>query len=80
MVITKDDTHHTSEQGEIPPYPDIDLTGVEHTSVGHTMPDILFTLQQKAFIMSLFGIEVPSTSTSTPLIPPPPVTLTSMQI
>lgn len=46
--------------------PLISLTGAEHTSagVGHTLLNIPFTTQQKVFIMSLFEIEVPSTSTS----------------
>lgn len=68
MEVMKDDSNHTNEQGEVPLHPSIDLTGGEHNSVGvgHTMPDVLFTLQEKAFIMSFFGIEVPSASNSTP--------------
>lgn len=43
------------------------------------MPDAPFTLQQKAFIMSLFRIEAPSVSASTPPVIFSPVTPTSMQ-
>lgn len=81
MAITKDDTHHINEQGDILPHPDIDLTGTEHTctGTGYIMPDITFTPQQKAFIMSLFGIEMPFASTSTPPVTPAPVTPTFIQ-
>ncbi|KAI5648879.1 hypothetical protein M9H77_34884 [Catharanthus roseus] len=42
-----------------PFHPSIDLTGTEHTPTGpgYTMSDVLFSLQRKAFIMSLFRIE-----------------------
>lgn len=82
MAITIDDTHHTNNQGDISPHQEIDLTGAAHitTSVGpnNIMLNIPFTPQQKAFIMSLFGIEVPSASNSTPPVPIP-LTPTSMQ-
>lgn len=76
MVIMKDDTHKTNEQGDISPHHDVDLTGAEHASAGtgHIMPDVLFTWQQKAFIIFLFRIEVPSSSTNTPLVTPTPIT------
>lgn len=45
------------------------------------MPDVPFTPQQKAFIISLFGIEASSASTSAPPTSPTPTlaTPTSMQ-
>lgn len=43
--------------------------------------DVPFTSQQKAFIMSLFGIDVPSTPNNDPVTPLPQATVipTSMQ-
>lgn len=59
------------------------ITRVGHitTGSGSTMPNVPFTLQKKAFIMSLFGIEASSIPISAPPTPIPPVSVTptSMQ-
>ncbi|KAI5678060.1 hypothetical protein M9H77_09010 [Catharanthus roseus] len=71
MAITKDDTHHTDDYGDIPLHQEVNLRGTERIVVvtSNTMSDFPFILQHKIFIMSLFGIKAPSASANTPLQP-----------
>lgn len=81
MAITKDDTHHTNDYGDIPLHQEVNLRGTERIVVvtSNTMSDFPFILQHKIFIMSLFGIKAPSASANTPLVTPTLATPTSIQ-
>lgn len=81
MDLAKDTSNDTSEQEVVPLNLSTDLMGAENTStgLGHVIPDIPFTPQQKAFIMSLFRIEAPYAPTSVSLVTPMSVASISTQ-
>lgn len=71
MAITKDDDTVNDGQGDQSSRQEDDLMGKGQIAAitRSTTPNIPFTPQQKAFIMSLFGMDIPSAPNSDPVFP-----------